>query len=128
MALVNAGAGIVCAYYERFAAWLAASGTPTLVYDYRGIGGSKPATLRGFEATVEDWGRLDCSGALAWLEARYPAAERLVVGHSVGGFVTGLSKVGGRIDRLLSGRGAHAAITGTTRRGRGPGCTRSGTC
>jgi predicted alpha/beta hydrolase len=111
VALVNAGAGIVCAYYERFAAWLAASGTPTLVYDYRGIGGSKPATLRGFDATVEDWGRLDCSGALAWLEARYPAAERVVVGHSVGGFVTGLSKVGGRIDRLLL-VGAHTGYYG----------------
>jgi predicted alpha/beta hydrolase len=111
VALVNAGAGIVCAYYERFAAWLAASGTPTLVYDYRGIGGSRPARLRGFDATVEDWGRLDCTGALAWLEARYPAAERLVVGHSVGGFVTGLSKAGGRIDRLLL-VGAHTGYYG----------------
>jgi predicted alpha/beta hydrolase len=111
VALVNAGAGIVCAYYERFAAWLAASGTPTLVYDYRGIGGSRPATLRGFDATVEDWGRLDCSGALAWLEARYPAAERLVVGHSVGGFVTGLSTVGAQIDRLLL-VGAHSGYCG----------------
>ena len=111
VALVNAGAGIVCAYYERFAAWLAASGTPTLVYDYRGIGGSRPPTLRGFDATVEDWGRLDCSGALAWLETRYPAAERLVVGHSVGGFVTGLSTVGARIDRLLL-VGAHSGFYG----------------
>ena len=41
--IVNAGAGIPARYYDRFAAWLADRGLPTLTYDYRGIGRSRPA-------------------------------------------------------------------------------------
>ena len=41
-ALVNAGAGIGMRYYDRFACFLATNGIPTLVYDYRGIGQSRP--------------------------------------------------------------------------------------
>jgi predicted alpha/beta hydrolase len=28
----------------------------TLTYDYRGIGNSKPESLKGFQANLEDWG------------------------------------------------------------------------
>ena len=101
VALVNAGAGISLRYYDRFAAFLAANGVPTVVYDYRGIGASRPASLRGFTATVEDWGRLDCCGVLDWIAARYPGVPRTVIGHSVGGFVTGFTTNGHRIDRML---------------------------
>jgi len=99
--LINAGAGIVMGYYDRFAAFLAASGLPTLIYDYRGIGKSRPRSLRGFAASVEDWGSKDCAAALEWLATRFPGARRIVVGHSVGGFVTGFVTNGPMIDRML---------------------------
>ena len=51
----NSGAGIASKRYRHFARFLAASGIPVLTYDYRGIGLSKPSTLRGFPATIEDW-------------------------------------------------------------------------
>lgn len=98
--LVNAGAGIPARYYDRFAGWLADRGLPTLTYDYRGVGRSRPARLRGFEASVETWGSKDCAAALDSLAARYPAARLAVVGHSVGGLVTGLAPGGDRIERL----------------------------
>src|SRR5437016_2902147 len=71
-ALINAGAGIAMRYYDRFAGFLAASGVPTLIYDYRGIGKSRPQSLRGFPASVEDWGSKDCTVALEWLASRFP--------------------------------------------------------
>jgi len=98
--LVNAGAGIPARYYDRFAGWLADRGLPTLTYDYRGVGRSRPARLRGFEASVETWGSKDCAAALDSLAARYPSAQLAVVGHSVGGLVTGLAPGGDRIGRL----------------------------
>jgi len=101
VALINAGAGIASGYYDRFAAFLAESGIPTLVYDYRGIGRSRPISLRGFRASVEEWGSKDCAAALEWLRARFPEAKRIVVGHSVGGFVTGFVTNGELIDRML---------------------------
>lgn len=98
--IVNAGAGIPARYYDRFAAWLADRGLPTLTYDYRGIGRSRPARLRGFEATVEMWGSKDCAAMLDTMTARFPAARLAVLGHSIGGFVTGLAQGGERVDRM----------------------------
>ena len=101
VALINAGAGIGSTYYDRFARFLAENSIPTLVYDYRGIGRSRPRSLRGFTASVEEWGSKDCAAALGWLGARFPGALRLVIGHSVGGFVTGFVTNGRMIDLLL---------------------------
>lgn len=99
--LINSGAGITCGFYNRFASFLADEGVPTLVYDYRGIGGSRPRSLRGFRASVEEWGSKDCAAALDWLRERFPGATRVVVGHSVGGFVTGFITNGALVDRML---------------------------
>jgi len=101
VALINAGAGIVFTYYDRFASFLANNGLPTLVYDYRGIGKSRPRSLRGFAASVEDWGSKDCAAALDWISHQFPGVRRIVVGHSVGGFATGFVTNGRTIDRLL---------------------------
>ena len=111
VALINAGTGIAQSYYERFAAYLARAGVPTITYDYRGIGRSRPATLKGFVASVEDWGRLDCAAIIEWLATRYPFASRVVVGHSVGGFVTGFVTNGARIHHMLL-IGAHTGFWG----------------
>ena len=101
VALINAGAGIGFNYYDRFAQYLAANGMPTLIYDYRGIRQSRPHSLRGFKASVEDWGSKDCTAALEWLAGQFPGARRVVIGHSVGGFATGFVTNGRGIDRLL---------------------------
>ena len=55
----------------------------------------------GFKASVEEWGSKDCAAALDWLADRFPGAERIVVGHSVGGFVTGFVTNGTLIDKML---------------------------
>jgi predicted alpha/beta hydrolase len=111
VALINAGAGISSRYYDRFAAYLAESGVPTLVYDYRGIGRSRPDSLRGFSASVEDWGSKDCAAALLWLHNHFPEAKSVVVGHSIGGFVTGFVTNGALIDKMLL-VGAHTGYWG----------------
>ena len=54
-----------------------------------------------FKASVEEWGSKDCAAVLDWLRDRFPEAERIVVGHSVGGFVTGFVTNGTLIDRML---------------------------
>ena len=100
-ALINSGAGIPSRFYDRFAAFLAQNGVPTLVYDYRGIGRTRPTSLRGFKASVEEWGSKDCAAVLDWLRDRFPGAERMVVGHSLGGFVTGFVTNGTLIDKML---------------------------
>ncbi len=100
-AIINAGAGIGMRYYYKFAQFLASNGIATLLYDYRGIGRSRPLRLRGFKASVEDWGSKDCAVALGWLSTEFPGVRRVAIGHSVGGFVTGFVTNGHLIDRLL---------------------------
>ena len=45
-------------YYDRFARWLATQGFTVLAYDYRGVGASRPRSLRGFHATLRARGTL----------------------------------------------------------------------
>jgi predicted alpha/beta hydrolase len=67
--------------------------------------------MRGFSGTVEDWGRLDFGGVLEWVSIQYPGVPRAVVGHSVGGFLTGFASNATLIDRMLL-VGAHTGYWG----------------
>src|SRR5262249_48598920 len=69
--------------------FLAAAGIPVLNYDYRGIGASRPQSLRNFRATVEDWAQLDCRAAIDWMKHRYSRSSLYGVGHSIGALFFG---------------------------------------
>lgn len=84
VAVLHGGAGIPALRYRRFASFLAEWGIPVLTYDYRGIGLSRPAGLRGFQATIEDWAEYDSAAAIAWLRERFPRDEILGISHSIG--------------------------------------------
>ena len=83
-AIVHCGGGIPAARYRRFADFLSEFGIPVLTYDYRGIGWSRPAGLRGFVAGLEDWMEYDSAAAIAWLRALFPADEIIGISHSIG--------------------------------------------
>ena len=45
--VVNPATGVAARYYHRYARFLAGHGFEVLTFDYRGIGLSRPARLRG---------------------------------------------------------------------------------
>jgi predicted alpha/beta hydrolase len=49
--IVNSATSVRCRYYFRFAVFLFEHGFDVIAYDYRGIGESRPSTLRGFNAS-----------------------------------------------------------------------------
>lgn len=100
--IVNPATSVRCDYYARFADHLHRQGFDVVCYDYRGIGGSRPASLRGFHASWLDWGRLDFEGVLRWSAARFPGQPLQVVAHSVGGFLIGLAPSCGQVQRVFS--------------------------
>jgi predicted alpha/beta hydrolase len=101
-ALFCAGGGIPARVYRRFAAWLAAAhGLPVLLFDYRGIGRSRPESLRGFDARLEDWAEQDCAAAIAWLRARYPGARLAGITHSIGALVLAATPNARELERFL---------------------------
>jgi predicted alpha/beta hydrolase len=87
--IVLAGAtGVPQRFYRRFAQHAAAQGFETLTLDYRGIGLSRPAELRGFEMDYRDWARLDLAAAVDACPA--DGVPLFMVGHSYGGHAFGL--------------------------------------
>ena len=99
--LINSAAAVPRKIYRGFASYLAGRGCAVLIYDYRGIGGSKPKSLVGFSAKMSDWARLDASAAIDWMRLRYKELPLNVIGHSFGGQAVGLLPNNTEIQRTL---------------------------
>lgn len=113
-ALINSATAVPRRFYQRFAQFLQRYGWHVLTYDYRGIGGSKPATLRGFDATMRDWTFLDMTAAVDWI-ARELAPQRLfAIGHSFGGQTFGMVANASRVDAMVgaSAQSGHWRVQG----------------
>ena len=100
--IVNAATSVRCRYYFRFAAFLHGHGYDAIVYDYRGIGESRPSTLRGFRASWLEWGQLDFEAVLQYAAREFPGQPIDVVAHSIGGFVVGLAPSNVMIRRIVT--------------------------
>ncbi|MBX4963591.1 alpha/beta hydrolase family protein [Rhizobium binae] len=99
--IINPATGVLARYYHYYARFLAAHGFDVLTYDYRGIGLSRPARLSGCGYHWREWGEKDFDAALRLMDARADL-PLYVVGHSIGGFLPGLSKHARRVDRMLT--------------------------
>jgi predicted alpha/beta hydrolase len=90
------------AFYFDFAAWLAQQGFTAITFDYRGIGHAAPRSLRGFQASIDDWIRRDYEAAV--VEARRLAGTLplSVVGHSMGAQLVPLLPSSAEVDAMLA--------------------------
>lgn len=100
--IVNCATSVRCRYYDRFADDLHAHGADVVTWDYRGIGESKPASWRGFDASWTDWGALDFEAVLSHVAATFPGRPIDVVGHSFGGCAIGLAPSAHRVRRIVT--------------------------
>jgi predicted alpha/beta hydrolase len=98
---INSGTGIPQEFYKHFATYLTQLGYITITFDYRGIGSSKPKSLKGFKANNLEWGTLDMSSILDWSIKSYPSLEKIVIGHSMGGQLIGLMENNEKIDKVF---------------------------
>lgn len=87
--IVVAGAtGVPQRFYRHFAEYARSKGFATLTLDYRGIGESKPDTLKGFNATYLDWAQKDLAAAVDYM--KHDSMPLYMVGHSYGGHAFGM--------------------------------------
>lgn len=98
--------GVKRGYYAPFARALAARGLDALAFDWRGIGGSRPESLRGFPATYRDWGEKDLDAAIRFFDS-----DVLLVGHSAGGQLAGLAPSIDRVRAMLFVASTHGYWT-----------------
>lgn len=86
--LIVAGATAVPqGFYRRFAQFASGEGLETLTFDYRGIGESRPPSLKGFRMDLLDWARQDLAAAVDCMAGSEPL---YIMGHSYGGHAFGL--------------------------------------
>ncbi|MEO7991187.1 MAG: alpha/beta fold hydrolase [Chryseolinea sp.] len=95
------GTGIKKEFYLNFARYLCEQGYHVLLFDYRGIGGSKPKSLRGFKALNHEWGQKDMAAILDWLTQRYNNLPTFLIGHSAGGQQLGMMDNHHRFSKAL---------------------------
>ena len=110
LVVIGGATAVKRGYYTRFATYLAEMGHPVLTFDYRGIGGSRRGSLVGSKVRMRDWCILDVPGVLAWAHRTYPQRPIHWVGHSMGGFATGLAYNNHLVARQLNI--ARSAATG----------------
>lgn len=99
---IAAGAGIARRFYTRFAGYLAERGVTALTFDYRAIGGSRREPIKGSPVRMRDWCLRDVPGVIAWAARTYPDHPLHWVGHSMGGFATGLAHNNHLVARQLN--------------------------
>lgn len=100
--VMNPAMGVPKRFYRSFALALAEAGMTTVLWDYRGIGGSRPESLGGFAATVTDWVLNDMSAVVDWAHREFEPERLFLIGHSLGGQVAGLLDNSRLIDGMVT--------------------------
>lgn len=99
--IVNSAMGMPRGFYSQFAEFLARSGIDTLTWDYRGVGESLNTSVRDTSAYLHDWGERDLPAVIEWMQQRYPEKRLVIIAHSVGGQIIGMTEKSNEADKLI---------------------------
>lgn len=100
--VISSAIGVPQKFYAKFATYLANKGYLVFTYDYRGIGQSKPQSLKGFNAEFIDWADKDFMAISQYIEEMYPKHQKYLIGHSMGGIMLGLSRAFRVYDKFVT--------------------------
>lgn len=114
--LINSATGVKQGLYFNFAQYLSGLGFHVITYDYRGIGLSAPKNLKGYNASMRDWGRKDFDAAAKYLFKEWSELSPYLLGHSVGALILGHSEESKRFEKLVF-VGTQEAFVGNLRLG-----------
>jgi len=67
--LIGPATGIKRQFYRAFAEHLAEQGYVVLSFNNRGIGDSLSGAIKNSNASLQEWGELDMSAAISWINA-----------------------------------------------------------
>lgn len=100
--IVQGATAVPHQFYRRFAHYMQAQGVSTLTYDFRGIGVSAPASLRGCKVRCSDWGLYDIPASINWVNTNLQPDKIYLVGHSAGGQQAGLIDNPDAVDAMVT--------------------------
>lgn len=99
--LIAPATGVKRSFYRQIAGFFESRGWAVLTWDWRGIGGSRPASLRGFPGGMEDWAKKDRAGIESWAASHFPRARKAALGHSFGGQSMGFGGKKSQVEALV---------------------------
>ncbi|MEM9687940.1 MAG: alpha/beta fold hydrolase [Pseudomonadota bacterium] len=102
LVIINSATAVPRRFYRHYAEALAEAGFRVITFDYRGIGESRPLSLRGFPVRSRDWVFGDMAGVLKFARKAYKPGKLFLVGHSIGGQLAGLLDQPDAIDGMLT--------------------------
>ncbi len=100
--IINSATAVSQKLYHHYASYMAVHGYDVITYDYRGIADSRPKKLRGFQTSFMDWGDKDFSGVISYTKKEFPNRKILVMGHSIGGTIIGMTKKNTEIEGIIN--------------------------
>jgi predicted alpha/beta hydrolase len=98
--LINSATGVRQQYYSDFAKWLSREGFHVYTFDYRGIGNSRPEKLEDALYDMHDWS-VDVDAMIGYITHIHPGAQIIIIGHSVGGQLIGMSNLSKQADAFI---------------------------
>ena len=118
--VIHAATGVPQQFYQAFASFLADRDFCVVTYDYRGIGDSSPASLRGFDALMRDWCLHDMEGVTRWVEHELAPEKHFAIGHSFGGQTLAMMDSASVVDSVVtvSAQSGHWALQGGAEKAR----------
>jgi len=99
--LINSATGVRQQLYFSFARYFSQKGFTVITYDYRGIGLSKPARMKGFKASMRIWGAVDYKAVTDYIKIHFKDCKKYVLGHSVGALILGMNEDSGIFDEFV---------------------------
>lgn len=98
--LINSATGVKQTYYADFAEYLVTQGFNVYTFDYRGIGASRPKDIRYLFNDMKDWSK-DVDAMIGHITRIHAQARLVVIGHSVGGQLIGMSRLSKSADAFV---------------------------
>lgn len=112
--LICPATGITQHFYQDFAQWLTTQGYDVLSFDFRGIGRSLHGPLKDSQASIVNWGQLDIPAAIDALLCKSQADQVILLGHSAGGQLLGITPNHQKVAKLIAVSGSTGHIKGLT--------------
>ncbi|TAE67881.1 MAG: alpha/beta fold hydrolase [Bacteroidetes bacterium] len=90
--LVNAALAVEKKYYDKFACFLTTQGFDVYLYNYRGIGKTKPSSWKNCKISLNDWIENDFDAMLDYVLNNHSNYKKTLIGHSLGGQMIGANE------------------------------------
>ncbi len=97
----NSGTVTKKEFYLKLATYLAEQNYIVILYDYRGVGDSRPKKMRGYVASISDWGQYDANAVSHYIDSQYPNLKKHLLAHSMGGQIYGLMETWSSFDKVI---------------------------